>query len=161
MKFILQSLLLLLSFAVVFVWQQTFLSGYTIQIMIFLVLVYGISSFAGNKRLKQISLSGSMGIFVLNTIVFLFVFSTGGLSSGFFFFLYLALFAIIFVFEPGAIIIFLLGTVLIFLPDALQNDVAGNFVKLGSLLLISPLAFLLAMERRREDRDTNLKKDKK
>lgn len=154
MNFLLQSLLLLLSFGLVFAWQQSPLSGHTIQIIGFLVLVYIISSLTG-KKLKQISLDGPLGIFVLNTVVLLFIFSTGGISSGFFFLLYFALFAIVFVFEPPAIVAFIVGAVLIFLPDALRDDVTGNFIKLGSLILISPLAFLLGKEHTKEDSDKN------
>jgi hypothetical protein len=160
MKFLWQSFLLLLSFGLVFVWQQSPLSNFTIQIMGFLILVYLISSFVAGKRLKQISLGGSFGMFLLNTGVFLFIFSTGGISSGFFFLIYLALFATVFVFEPAVVAAFLTGAVLIFLPDALKNDVAGNFIRLGSLILVSPLAFLFGREYRKEDHSKNLRASK-
>lgn len=57
----------------------------------------------------------------------------------------------LFVFEPAITFVFVLGAILIFLPDALKDDVTGNLLKLGSLLLISPLAFFFGKEYRRND----------
>lgn len=146
MRVLLQSLLLLFSFALVFIWQQTPLSSYTLPIIGFLVVVFIVSSFATSKGGKQISLGGPLGIFILNTVMLLFVFSTGGLSSGFFFLLYFVVFALVFVFEPYTIIAFTIGIVLVFIPDAIRDDVVGNFIRLGSIVLISPLAFFFGKE---------------
>ena len=38
-----------------------------------------------------------------------------------------------------------------FLPNALQGDTFGNFLKIGSLLLISPLAYFFGREYRKSD----------
>ena len=46
-----------------------------------------------------------------------------------------------FVFEPYTIIAFTIGIVLIFIPEAIKGDAVGNFIRLGSIILISPLAF--------------------
>ncbi len=146
MRVLLQSLLLLLSFALVFLWQASPLSSYTLPIIGFLIIVYAISSFSTTKKGKQISLDGPLGMFILNTVILLFVFSTGGLSSGFFFLLYFVVFALVFVFEPYTIIAFTIGIVLVFIPDAIRDDVVGNFIRLGSIILISPLAFFFGRE---------------
>ena len=156
MRVLLQSLLLLFSFALVFIWQQTPLSSYTLPIIGFLIVIYIISSFATAKKGKQISLDGPLGMFILNTIILLFVFSTGGLSSGFFFLLYFVVFALVFVFEPYTIIAFTIGIVLVFTPDAIKGDIFGNFLRLGSIVLISPLAFFFGKEYKKsgEQEDT-------
>jgi len=146
MRVLLQSLFLLFSFALVFIWQASPLSSYTLPIIGFLVVVFIISSLATSKGRKQISLGGPLGMFILNTIILLFVFSTGGLSSGFFFLLYFVVFALVFVFEPYTIIAFTIGIILVFIPDAIRDDVFGNFIRLGSIVLISPLAFLFGRE---------------
>ena len=160
MRVLLQSLLLLFSFALVFIWQQTSLSSYTLPIIGFLVVVFIISSFATSKGGKQISLGGPLGIFILNTIILLFVFSTGGLSSGFFFLLYFVVFALVFVFEPYTIIAFAIGIVLIFIPEAIKGDIFGNFIKLGSIVLISPLAFFFGREYKKSGEDIEKIKEK-
>jgi len=165
MRVLLQSLLLLFSFALVFIWQVSPLSSYTLPIIGFLIIVYIISSLATTKRGKQISLDGPLGMFILNTIILLFVFSTGGLSSGFFFLLYFVVFALVFVFEPYTIIAFTIGIVLIFIPEAIKGDVVGNFIRLGSIILISPLAFFFGREYKksgeREDAIESIEKDVK
>lgn len=92
-------------------------------------------------------------IFALNSLIFLLIFSTDSLNSPVFFLLYFLGFGITFVFEPTAIFVFILGTVLVFLPDALRNDVTTNFLKLGSLVLISPLAYFFGNEFRRNDQE--------
>ena len=151
MRVLLQSLLLLFSFALVFLWQASPLSSYTLPIIGFLIVIYIVSSLAQTKKGKQVSLGGPLGMFILNTIILLFVFSTGGLSSGFFFLLYFVVFALVFVFEPYTIIAFAIGIVLTFMPEAIKGDVVGNFVKLGSIILISPLAFFFGKEYRKSD----------
>lgn len=59
---------------------------------------------------------GPWGIFLLNTVIFLLIFSTGSIDSGLFFLLYFLGFGIAFVFEPAVTFIFIVGTVFIFLP---------------------------------------------
>lgn len=165
MRVLLQSLLLLFSFALVFLWQASPLSSYTLPIIGFLIVIYVVSSLATTKRGKQISLGGPLGMFILNTIILLFVFSTGGLSSGFFFLLYFVVFALVFVFEPYTIIAFTIGIVLIFIPEAIKGDAVGNFIRLGSIILISPLAFFFGREYKksgeREDAIESIGKDVK
>lgn len=131
----------------------------------FLIVIYIISSLATSKKGKQISLGGPLGMFILNTIILLFVFSTGGLSSGFFFLLYFVVFALVFVFEPYTIIAFTIGIVLVFIPEAIKGDVFGNFIRLGSIVLISPLGFFFGKEYKksgeREDAIESIGKDVK
>ncbi|MBI1982387.1 MAG: hypothetical protein HYS68_02285 [Candidatus Levybacteria bacterium] len=123
MLFLRQSLLLLLSFVFVFVWQKTPLSDYTIQALGFLIFLFLLLS----ARRKEFNLANViskrdfLSIFTLNTLILLFIFSTGGLSSPLFFLLYFLGFGIAFVFEPATVFIFILGAILVFLA----KDVAG------------------------------------
>ena len=152
MKLVLQALVLILSFVLIFVWEQTPISGYTIQALAVLVVIYLLV--AARKRgqgFLTMGGEGPWGIFILNTIILLLVFATGGISSGLFFLLYFLGFGIAFVFEPPAIFVFIIGAVLVFLPDTLKGDTFGNFIKVGSLLLISPLAYFFGREYRKSD----------
>lgn len=161
MKTLLQSFLLILSFILVFIWQQSPLTNYTIQIIGFLVLIYVVSTFAGTKKIKTIFLGGPLSVFILNTIILLFIFSTGSISSSFFFLLYFVVFALVFVFNPVTIAVFSASVILVFLPDALKDDVTGNFIRLGSLLLVSPIAFLFGREyQKSENSNEHLEKEK-
>src|ERR1035437_6816777 len=153
MKLVLQALVLIISFVIVFIWEQTPLSGYTVQILGFLVVLYLIvSARKKGKGFLTMGGEGPWGIFILNTIILLLIFATGSISSSLFFLLYFLGFGIAFVFEPPAIFVFIVGAVLVFLPDALKGDTFGNFIKVGSLLLISPLAYFFGREYRKSDK---------
>jgi hypothetical protein len=153
MKLVLQALVLILSFVIVFIWGQTPLSDYTVQILGFLVVLYLIvSARKKGKGFLTMGGEGPWGIFILNTIILLLIFATGSISSSLFFLLYFLGFGIAFVFEPPAIFVFIVGAVLVFLPDALKGDTFGNFIKVGSLLLISPLAYFFGREYRKSDK---------
>jgi hypothetical protein len=92
-----------------------------------------------------------LGIFLLNSLIFLLIFTTGALNSPLFFILYFLAFGIAFVFEPIVVFVFIIGTLLIFVPDFLQQDFTANFLKLGSVALISPLAYFFGREYQKSD----------
>ncbi|MFH1536222.1 MAG: hypothetical protein ABIC96_04115 [Patescibacteria group bacterium] len=158
-QIVFQSFVLILSLGFVFAWQNTPLSNYTIQVLGFLIFLFILVS----ARKKGLRISPAFGnkpllsIFILNTVIFLFIFSTGGLTSALFFLLYFLVFGIAFVFTPETIFVFVIGAVLIFLPQALENNVTENFLKLGSLALISPIAFFFGKEYLKQDqKDANI-----
>lgn len=154
MRLLIQAFVLILSFVIVFVWENSPLSDYTVQTLGFLVFLYLIIS-ARKKGQGFLTMGGGgpWGIFILNTIILLLIFATGGISSSLFFLLYFLGFGIAFVFEPPAVFVFIVGAVLVFLPDALKGDTFGNFIKIGSLLLISPLAYFFGREYRKSDKE--------
>jgi hypothetical protein len=45
------------------------------------------------------------------------------------------------------------GAILVFIPEALKGDLLVNLLKLGSLLLISPLAFFFGNEYKKNDKE--------
>lgn len=153
MKVFLQSILLIISFGFVYLWQNTPLSQYTIPVLGFFIFLYLIISFR-KKRLTAPTFSGNelVTIFTLNTVIFLLIFSTGAMTSPLFFLLYFVAFGIAFVFEPFTVFIFAVGTILILLPNAILNDSMKNLLVLGSLGLISPLAFFFGREFKREEK---------
>ncbi len=156
MQLIIQAFVLILSFVLVYVWEQTSLADYTIQTLALLVLVYLLVSLRKRgKGFLTMGGDGPWGIFILNSIILLLIFGTGSISSPVFFLLYFLGFGIAFVFDPPAILVFILGTLLIFLPDTLKGDVTGNILRMGSLLLISPLAYFFGREYRKSDRQEN------
>lgn len=154
MKLLWQFLLLTISFLAVFAWKSSPLADYTIQAIGALALLYLISSLV-QKRLgfSYLQKNESLTIFILNSIIFLLIFSTGGFSSSFFFLLYFLIFGIAFVFEPLAVFIFAAGTCLIFLPEALKDEVFSNMVRLGSLMLISPLGYYFGREYKEREKE--------
>lgn len=155
MKLVVQSLVLILSFIIVFAWQQTFFSTYTVPVIGFLIFLYlFLSARKRGKGFLTLGGEGPWGIFALNTLVLLLVFSTGAINSPIFFLLYFLGFGIAFVFEPLVVFVFVVGVILLFFQEALETDMAINLIKLGSLLLISPLAFFFGNEYRLSDRQS-------
>lgn len=150
MKILRQSLVIAGSFAIVFIWQNSFLSDYTIQALGFFIFLYIISS---TRKKGTNALNGAWGIFALNTTIFLLIFATGEFTSTLFFLLYFLVFGIAFVFEPATVFVFVLGTALIFLPDIFKDDVSSNLIRVGSLALISPLAYFFGKEFRQREKE--------
>lgn len=147
MKLLKQSFILVFSFGIVFFWQQTTLSLYTIPALGLLIFIYLLLSVRKKGR-AFLNMGGESPwlVFILNTLILLLIFITDSLNSPIFFLLYFLGFGVAFVFEPVAVFLFAIGVILIFLPDILINDVLTNFLRVGSLLLISPLAFFFSNE---------------
>src|SRR5260221_7310950 len=139
MRFIFQSLVLIFSFGIVYAWEYSSLSGYTIPLLGFCIFLYLITSF----RRKSIDLpqNETVGIFSLTTVIVLLIFTTGKLSSPLFFLMYFLSFRIAFVFEPTTVFVLTLATIAVFLPDIIKDDLVGNVIKAGGLVLVTPLAF--------------------
>ena len=155
MKFFSQSLILVLSYVIVYLWSISPLASFTIPLLGLLIFIYLLlSARKKGKGFLTMGGEGPWGIFILNTLIFLLIFSTDGLYSPIFFLLYFLGFGIAFVFEPAAVFVFILGAILVFLPQGLKDDVSGNMLRLGSLILISPLAFFFGNEYRKTDRQT-------
>lgn len=171
MKLLSQSLMLLASFVAVFLWQASPLADLTVPALGFLIFLYLIlsksprtlpptqtsksdnilgkreESEADQQQRKPIA-KEDLNIFILNTIILLLIFTTGGLHSPLYFLLYFISFGIAFVLLPETVFAFIIGSILLFLPDALVGEVAQNLLQLGSLALISPLAFFFGREYR-------------
>lgn len=143
MRFIWQSLILIFSFLLVFIWQQTDLSQYTIQTLGFLIFLYLVIYMRG----KKLSFANDgLSVFILQSAIMLIIFASGGLSSMFFFLLYFLSFGIGLVFEPAAVFVFALAAIAVFLPDISKDDTAANMIKIASIVLISPLGFFFGRE---------------
>ena len=152
MKLISQSLVLILSFIFIFIFEMTPLSSLSTQILGLLVLFYFISSLRKRgKGFLSMGGEGPWGIFILNSLIFILIFSTGSINSPLFFLLYFLGFGVAFVFEPSITFIFVIGALLVFGPEILKNDLTNNLLKLGSLILISPLAYFFGKEYRRNE----------
>jgi len=153
MKLVKQASVLIASFLLVFIWEMTTMSLYTIPLLGALIFFYLFFSFRKKGR-GFLNLGGDNPwiIFTLNTIILLLIFTTEGVNSPIFFLLYFLGFGIAFVFEPLVVFVFVVGVILIFIPDVLKNDVTNNILKMSSLLLISPLAFFFSNEYKKSDK---------
>jgi len=139
MKILLHTLLFILAFGLVFIWEQTSLADFTIQGLAVLVLVYLVIALIRKKRNPKAELFGNaFDIFILSIGILILISITGNLYSPLFFLLYFLGFGITFIFEPISVFVFTIGVVLIFLPQALKNQALESYIRLTSVVLISP-----------------------
>ncbi|HEV2339971.1 MAG TPA: hypothetical protein VGT05_04415 [Patescibacteria group bacterium] len=153
MKFILQSLVLVSSFCLVFMWERTNLSNYSIQALSILIIAYILLTAIRHRKNPQANFGGMTDIFILNTAIFLLIFLTNDIISPLFFLLYFLGFGITFIFEPVTVFVYTLGAIAIFLPVVLKNGAMDSYLKLGSLLLITPLAFFFGQTYKDRDKE--------
>ncbi len=154
MKLFLHTLVLSASFGIIFLWENTPLAGYTIQLLALLVIVYTIIHLIRRRKHREDEAGGMLDVFILNTTIFLLIFATGNLASWFFFLLYFLGFGITFIFEPETVFVFAVGTILMFVPEVITNGGSvGTYIQLGSFLLISPLPYFFGKEYRDREKE--------
>ena len=154
MKPYLHGLLILFSFLLVFVWQNSDFQQYTIPFVGFLVFIFLLVSIKNKKNLSigpAGKLGGPVNFFVLNTVILLFIFSTGGLTSNLFFILYFLLFAASFIMDPKAVFVFPLGVLIVFWSALFKDDTGGNILKVAGIVLLSPIAYYLGNQFKRNE----------
>lgn len=143
-----QSVAIIIAVASVFLIQLTDISNY-ISYLLGILIVFSAIYISIKKRSKSASelFTGSpLEIGLITSIILLILVLTGNLSSPLFFFLYFLLFFFAFIAEPATIIFFILAILLYFLPNATGNFSTDILLKLGSLVLIGPIAYFVARE---------------
>ncbi len=148
MKLVLNSLILIAALTLIAIQQHTpVISDYTYEIIGILIVAYVVISFFRSKTsTEKLNFTGGLDVFMLTIIIMLLVISTNGLYSPLFFLLYFLGFGITFIFEPATVFVMAIGMILIFLPDVLKNNAFESYIRLASLLLISPLAYFFGRE---------------
>lgn len=148
----LDAALVLSSFLLVFIWQATSFSAFTVPVIGFLVFVFLLISMRNKKNLN---FGGSGSFFFLNSVLLLLVFTTGGLESNLFFILYFLLFGAAFIMDPKSVFAYPVGILVIFWSTLFAGDVTGNLIKVGGVILLSPLAYLFGQQFKRSDKQTD------
>ncbi len=143
MRLYLHSLLVLGSFLLVFVWQNSQLQTYTVPAIGFLVFMFLLVSI---KNKRNLNFGGPANFFLLNSVLLLLIFSTGGISSNLFFILYFLLFGAAFIMDPRSVFMFPLGVVIVFWSTLFTGDTVSNLIKAGSLGFLSPLAYFFGKQ---------------
>ncbi|MBI2621015.1 MAG: hypothetical protein HYW63_00010 [Candidatus Levybacteria bacterium] len=158
MRFYKDSFLVIASFGLVFVWQNSQLAQYTVPFIGFLVFVFLLVSI---RNKQTFNLGGPVNFFILNTIILLLIFSTGGINSNLFFLLYFLLFAQAFILDQRSVFIFPAAIIIIFWSQIFQDDVSANIIKMASISILTPLAYFFGKEfRKNEGQEDELLKEK-
>lgn len=152
MEFYKNSLILIGSFILIFVWQNSQLAQYSIPFVGFLVFMFLLTSF---KRKQNLNLGGPINFFILNTILLLFIFSTGGIASNLFFLVYFLLFAAAFIMDPKSVFIIPIGLIIIFWSQMFNGDIAANIIKMASISILSPLAYFFGIQFKKNDKEND------
>ena len=161
MKLTFQAITLALSCAIVALITLTSAIAYLAPILGFLILVSVIVIIIKQRRAakkakmgisEEIFSGSNLEVFVITTTVLLIIFLTGGLYSNLFFLLYFIMFGLVFLFEPPAVFVLLIGLLAIFYPSISDGDLFLNFIKLGTLVFLAPISFFFGREFQKRER---------
>lgn len=155
-----QSLVMLFALLIVFAIVNTPLTSYIAPILGAVILLALIFILIKNRKIRKLPKDSRPELFIgsykeVSTIlisILLIIFLTGGITSPLFFLTYFLIFGITFMFEPVTVFIFMVGLCLLFIPDALQNDIVGNFVRVASLVFLAPISFFFGLEYKKRER---------
>lgn len=143
-------LILCFSTAFSFLWVNSPLAAYNLQ-LIALLLIFAVIFF----RKKKITSFWKIliGLTAFNIAALLLISQTGNLNSPLFFLIYFFLLGLGFLTTPPATLITALGLVFFFLPfSSAQSD----WLKLGSLFLITPLCLILGRQRQEMEKQEKI-----
>lgn len=151
--FVLESISVILAVITVYVVDATFLSTYSSYLLALLVIFSAIyiSIKKRSKSASELFTGSALEIYGIVTITLLIILLTDGLASPLFFFIYFILFFLAFMSKPYTVWVFLISTILYFTPQASDNLNSDTFIKIGSLVLIAPIAFFVAKELQRRE----------
>jgi len=130
---------LLLGLLFLFIWTQSPLASYNLQLIAVLAVIFLI-----NKKISQNqSFANPIHLIVFSTIILLLVAETGGLNSSLFFLIYFLLFGVALLSSTPIILSLTLGIIAFFASSLNSNRAA---IQLASLLLITPLAIFFGRQ---------------
>lgn len=127
--------------------QYTFIINYAPYLLAFAIIIFSLFIWIKNKSksASQLFTGTPLEIYAISFVILLIVVLTNGLSSPLFFFLYFILFLLAFISKPLTIWTFLLSVVLFFMPT-IASFTFDAYLKIASLILITPIAFFVARE---------------
>lgn len=148
MQQVFQSIGIISAIIFVFLVQNSAFSSYT-SYLLALLIIFTIIYTTLKRRSKSAStlFSGTpIELFTSNAIILFIIGLTGNISSPLFFFLYFLLIALVFLAGPFSIIVFVSGITLYFIPETFSMPTPENIVKVGSFLLLAPIAYFIGRE---------------
>lgn len=141
-----------------YIWQLKPLEPYSSIMIGILTIIYLVLNIKTKNSLEH-SMLTKINSMILTCAVLIIVFATGGINSLLFFILYFLLFYIAFDFSSEAVFVFTILLCICLLPQMKLTDVASNFSKILSLLLLTPLAYFFGKEKQTQDAVSTINKD--
>lgn len=138
-----QALILSIAIGLAFIFSQTTLSEYFLQITALCIILYlFLEALSRKTRINpQQKLIASFIIFTF--VSYLIIFSTGSLFSPLFFLVYFLLFGVAFIFGPYMAIIVSVVSITIFIATP-RKDILNEITQIFSIISIAPLSVLFA-----------------
>ena len=154
MKLFYQSLLICSAFIFILFWNVFKLDNLTVPAIGLLTVCYLLLSISarkdtGLKPAKKEFDAESVAIFFLTSTILLLISLTGGFNSYVFFLLYFLLFWVAFVLLPQTVFVLVVATAIFFAPDVLSTASIESYLKLFSLVILSPIAYYFGLEFRK------------
>jgi hypothetical protein len=149
----LKSISIFLGIAFIFLVQNTEFSTYSSYLLAILIIFSSIYISLKKRSASRSELfSGQpLELFGLSSIIVLIISITSGLASPLFFFLYFFLFILAFIAPSEAVWVFLASIILFFIPQIMHDHTSDVIVKIGSLVLLSPIAYFIGREFERRE----------
>lgn len=145
MKHFFDAGILILSFLLVWLFQEFSLMDLTVPLLGLLMAIYLVTSFLKATN-SALAFHDPLHAFLLTTIILLLIVSTGSLTSPFYFLLYFLLFGLSFLLNPASSITFAALSCLFFLPNLIATDYIKGMLQIGSFITVSPLAYYCGAE---------------
>lgn len=131
--------------------QFNTLSSYLLAVFIVFSAIYIMLNQRSASRQKLLS-GNPLELFALSVIVMLILSLTGSLNSPLFFFLFLFIFTLPFITRKTAVIAFSTCALLFFLPEIIRETTQDSLIKIGSIILLSPIAYFVGYELERRQK---------
>lgn len=148
-----QSVSILLGLGFVFFIQISFLSTYSSYLLAILIIFASIyiTLRKRSKTSSELFTGSPLELFGIVAIITLIVSLTGGIDSPLFFFVYFLLFLLAFMSSTLSVWVFAFAIILFFLPQISSTFDTNTVIKVGSIILLSPIAYFVANELQRRE----------
>lgn len=146
LKIVKQNIILLIPLGLAFLWtKNAILANTSLQLTAFCVIVFFLLQVLSKKITRLSKNKASLDFLLLTLVIYLVIFSTGGLLSPVFFLNYFLLFAVSLLFEPSAALSLTTMSSFFFILNP-RVELLTELLQLGSLFLITPLALIFGSQ---------------
>lgn len=150
MQKITHMLLIMASFITLFAFIHSPFAIYSPYLFAFLVLISLIEPVIRTTITINLDQDNLLTTAVVIMLILLICAMTGGFLSPFFFLFYFLCFVVSFFLDPTMVIVLIVATLLMFVPDIVIVSLMDSSLRIGSLILMAPLAYVFGKNYRED-----------
>lgn len=135
-------------------------AGFVLATLIVMAIIYTAIQRKRNTSYNMLFTAGAGEMFFISTIVLLMIEITGGIDSSIYFLNYFLLFGLPLISTPIIALIFTASIILFNTPDLIRNFDTNILLRMGSILLLLPLAYFVSNELMKKQRENKELKEK-